>query len=113
MCNIRLLSEIFETLVSIGSTKAPGLDGFTALFYQKYWSIIKEVVLNCVWDFFKKNHLLKERNHTFIGLIPKRLGPFSINHFRPISVCNIIYKIISKILANRFKVLLHPFISPN
>jgi hypothetical protein len=56
---------------------------------------------------------LNELNHTFIALIPKRLGPFSVNHFRAISLCNIIYKIISKILANRFKVLLHHFISPN
>jgi hypothetical protein len=113
LCSIPSEKEIFETLVNIGATKAPGPYGFTTLFYQKYWSIIKEVVLNCVWDFFKKNHLLKEQNHTFIALIPKRLGPFSVNHFRPISLCNIIYKIISKILANRFKVLLHHFISPN
>jgi len=113
LCSIPSENEIFETLVSIGATKAPGPDGFTALFYQKYWSIIKEVVLNCVCDLFKRNHLLKEQNHTFIALIPKRLGPFSVNHFRPISFCNIIYKIISKILANRFKVLLHHFISQN
>jgi len=48
LCSIPSEKEIFETLVSIGATKAPGPDGFTALFYQKYWSIIKEVVLNCV-----------------------------------------------------------------
>jgi hypothetical protein len=59
-----------------------------------------------------KNHLLKEQNHTFIALVPKQLGPASVNHFRPINLCNIIYKIISKILANRFKLLLHHFISP-
>ncbi|XP_062176085.1 uncharacterized protein LOC133881146 [Alnus glutinosa] len=113
LCSIPSEKEIYEVLISIGATKAPGPDGFTALFYQRYWSIVKEVVLNCVWDFFKKNHLLKEQNHTFIALIPKRLGPFSVNHFRPISLCNIIYKIISKLLANRFKILLHHFISPN
>jgi len=45
--------------------------------------------------FFRKHHLLKEQNHIFIALIPKRLGPFSVTHFRPISLCNIIYKIIS------------------
>jgi hypothetical protein len=64
------------------------------------------------WDFFGNNRLLKEQNHTFIALIPKQLGPSSVNQFRPISLCNIIYKIISKILANRFKSQLHRFISP-
>jgi hypothetical protein len=112
LCSIPSEQEIFDALSSIGSTKAPGPDGFTALFYKKYLSIIKDVVLGSVWDFFLKNHLLKEQNHTFIALIPKQLGPSTVHHFRPISLCNIIYKIISKILANRFKVLLHHFISP-
>jgi hypothetical protein len=110
LCSIPSGQEISYALVSIGSTKAPGPGGFTALFYQKYWNIVKMGVLNCVGNFFNKNHLLKEQNHTFIALIPKQLGPFSVNHFRTISLCNIIYKIISKILANRFKKLLHHFI---
>ena len=68
---IPLEHEIISTLFSIGSTKAPGLDGFTALFCKKYWSIIKDVVLASIWEFFENNHLLKEQNHTFIALIPK------------------------------------------
>jgi hypothetical protein len=70
------------------------------------------VVLSCVWNFFNKHHLLKEHNHKFISLVPKQMGPSMVHHFRPISLCNIIYKIISKILANRLKGLLHHFISP-
>jgi hypothetical protein len=62
--------------------------------------------------FFQNNHLLREQNHTFITLIPKRLGASSVQHYRPISLCNIIYKIISKLLANRLKPLLSKFISP-
>jgi hypothetical protein len=112
ICEIPTKQEIFTALLEIGSTKAPGLDGFTTLFYKKYWNIVKDAVLSSIWDFLGKNHLLKEQNHTFIALIPKKLGASSMNQFRPISLCNIIYKIISKILANRFKGLLHHFISP-
>jgi hypothetical protein len=112
LCAIPSELEIFEALSSIGSTKAPGPDGFTALFYKKYWSTVKDLVLNSVWDFFKRNHFLREQNHTFIVLVPKHIGAQSVSHFRPISLCNIIYKIISKILANRFKLHLHKFISP-
>ncbi|XP_059432574.1 uncharacterized protein LOC132165893 [Corylus avellana] len=112
ICAIPSEEEIFSILSSIGSTKAPGPAGFTALFYKKYWSTVKDVVLASIWDFFGKNHLLKQQNHTFIALIPKRLEASSVDQFRPISLCNIIYKIISKLLANRFKGLLHLFISP-
>jgi hypothetical protein len=70
------------------------------------------VVFSIIWDFFRNNHLLKEQNRTFIALIPKNLGASFVQQFQPISLCNIIYKIISKILANRFKGLLHHFISP-
>jgi hypothetical protein len=112
ICEIPMEQEIFSALSKIGSTKAPGLDGFTALFYKKYWNIVKDAVLSSVWDFFGKNHLLKEQNRTSIALIPKKLWASSVNQFRPISLYNIIYKIISKILANRFKGLFHHFISP-
>jgi hypothetical protein len=78
---------------------------------KKYWNTVKNEVLSNIWDFFKKNNLLKEQNHTFIALVPKKLGASLVHQFRPISLCNIIYKIISKILADRFKGLLHHFIS--
>ena len=56
--------------------------------------------------------MLKEINKTFITLIPKSDNPESTNHFRPISLCNVSYKIIAKILANRIKQLLNKIISP-
>jgi hypothetical protein len=105
-------SEIYASLKSLGRTKALGLDGFTALFYVKYWDYIKGTVLLAIGNFFQNNHLLREQNHTFIALIPKRLGASSVHHYRPINLCNIIYKIISKLLANRLKPLLSKFILP-
>jgi hypothetical protein len=112
LCSIPGEAEIFEALLSLGREKAPCPDGFTALFYVKYWDCIKSTVLLAIGKFFTSNALLREQNHTFITLVPKKLGPSMVHHFRPISLCNIIYKIISKILANRLKPLLSKFISP-
>jgi len=112
LCAIPTEFEIYTSLASLGRLKAPGPDGFTALFYMNYWAVIKHTVLPAVWNFFKHNQLLCEQNHTFLTLIPKMLGASNVQQFRPISLCNIIYKIISKILANRLKPLLAKFISP-
>jgi hypothetical protein len=112
LCALPTESKIYDSLKSLGRTKAPGPDGFIALFYVKCWDYINGIVLLAIGNFFQNNHLLREQNHTFIALIPKRMGASSVHHYRPISLCNIIYKIISKLIANRLKPLLSKFISP-
>jgi hypothetical protein len=112
LCSIRTEIEVIKSLSSLGSTKAPGPDGFTAPFYKKYWPYVRKDVLACIESFFNHNHLLKEQNHTYIALVPKQNGSQSVHQFRPISLCNIVYKLISKILANRLKILLPKIISP-
>ena len=62
--------------------------------------------------FFKNNFLQKDQNHSFISLVPKLSGSHTVHQFRPISLCNIFYKIISKILANILKVHMHKIIFP-
>ena len=55
--------------------------------------------------------LLKSINHTFITLIPKVNNPENVSEFRPISLCNVIYKIISKVIANHLKPFLNSIVS--
>jgi hypothetical protein len=94
------------------SNKAPGPDGMSPIFYKHYWHIIGGDVIEAVRSFFIRGYMLREVNHTFIALIPKTEKAASVNQFRPISLCNVIYKTISKILANRLKPLLHKLVSP-
>ena len=69
-------------------------------------------IVEVVKSFFSKGYILKEINHTFIALIPKGSNAASVNQFWPISLCNVIYKIISKLFMNRLKKVLHKLISP-
>nr|XP_043625572.1 uncharacterized protein LOC122596998 [Erigeron canadensis] len=95
--------EIKTAMFSIGENKAPGPDGITSAFFKNTWSIVGKDVLLAVHDFFRKGKLLPEINHTYIVLVPKVSTPSSINDYRPISCCNVLFKCISKILADRIK----------
>ena len=86
--------------------KAPGLDGLPRLFFRHYWPIVGEQVVAAVQSFFHDGWMLKEMNHTFITLIPKVQGACNFNQFRPLSLCNVSYKIISKLLVNKLRLFL-------
>ena len=70
-------------------------------------------VLNCVLSFLNGGDFPSKLNYTYIVLIPKVQNPESMSQFRPISLCNVLYKIISKVLANRLKIILPTIISEN
>ena len=92
--------------------KAPGPDGFTTNFFHFFWDMIKEEVWAIVEECRSKRGVLKAFNATFLDLIPKGEGVDSPNKFRPIALYNVIYKIITKVITNRPKLLLPGLISP-
>jgi len=81
----------------------PGPDGLNAAFYKTAWPWIQHDVHNLVTDFHSTAQFPEDLNQTYITLIPKKDQPIIPQDFRPISLCNVIYKIIAKSLANRLK----------
>ncbi|XP_060972636.1 uncharacterized protein LOC133038486 [Cannabis sativa] len=104
--------EIKRTLFEMGNHKAPGPDGMSVLFFKHYWETVGEDFCKAVSDFFVTGNMHRGINTTNIVLIPKVPNPTRTNHFRPISLCNVLYKVISKIIANRIKPLLPTIICP-
>lgn len=94
------------------SNKALGPDGMSAHFFKFYWNIIRGEVIEAITAFFQRGYMLGEINHSFIVLITKGNKAAMVSQFRVISLCNVIYKIISKLLANRLKQVLSKLISP-
>ncbi|RLN35951.1 hypothetical protein C2845_PM03G26230 [Panicum miliaceum] len=105
--------EIAYAMFQIGPLKAPSPDGFPARFFQRNWGLMKEDIVRAVQEFFRTGDMPQGVNDTAIVLIPKSLHPEKLSEFRPISLCNVIYKVVSKCLVNRMRPLLQDLISPN
>ena len=105
--------EIREVIFHMPSNKSPGPDGFTTEFFKASWSVIAKDFTVAVQSFFSKGFLPKGLNSTILALIPKREAAVEMKDYRPISCCNVLYKVISKIIANRLKATLPQCISHN
>ena len=93
--------------------KAPGPDGMTAFFYQRYWKVIGGDITKVVLHILQGETELASINNTNIVLILKVKSPCSPKQFRPISLYNVLYKIIAKVLANRLKNVLNEIVGLN
>ena len=91
--------------------KAPGLDGLPPLFFQHYWLSVGVDVTEAVLSCLTSGVIPPSINWTFITLILKVQSPKKVSEYRPISLCNIIYKLVSKVIANRLKGVLPSIIS--
>ncbi len=81
------------------------------LFSQKYWHVVGNDITQAVIDYIHSRKLLKNINFTHLTLILKTNSPEFLSQYRPISFCNVLYKIVSKVLAKRLKSILPSIIS--
>ena len=103
--------ELKEVLGSFQKDKSPGPDGWTIDFFLGLFDILGRDLLQVVEDSRLAGWIPASFNSTFIALIPKSDNATSLNDFRPISLCNCVYKIISKVIALRLKTILSAHVS--
>lgn len=106
-------NELKEALWNCGKNKSPGPDGFTADFFRNFWDVVKKDLLEAFNEFARKPKIPKCVNSAFITLIPKVNNPNGVQDFRPISLISSVYKMLSKMLANRLKKVLPKIIDKN
>ena len=105
------VSKVQFALKQMDSDTAPGRDGLPPMFYKKFWSKIGHDISGAILAVLNSSTIPNDLNHTFITLIPKIHSPRRVTEFRPISLSNVLYKLVAKVLANRLKPLLPKLIS--
>jgi hypothetical protein len=103
--------EINNAIWSMELDKSPGPDDFSINFYRNCWEIIKIDLIRMIKAFQQKDKVGGSVKSTFLALIPKEANPGSFDRFRPISLCNTSYKILSKLMEKGIKTLLGKLIS--
>jgi len=105
--------EVLDAVSQCGSSKCPGQDGFNFFFIKNNWEVIGKDIVRAIQNFQSTWFIPRGCNASFITLLPKKDNSSDLNEFRPISLVGCVYKILSKILANRFKKVLPSVIDIN
>jgi hypothetical protein len=95
--------ELKVLLSSFKKRKSPNLNNWTIEVYLGFYDLLEEDLLRVIEESKLPKKNLGAMNATFIALIPKKINLSTFENFRPISLCNLVYKIVSKIIANRLK----------
>ena len=94
------VSEVQFALKQMDSDTAPGPGGLPPMFYKKFWSKIGHDISRAVLAVLNSGTIPNDLNHTFLTLIPKIHSPRRVTDFRSISLSNVLYKLVAKVLAN-------------
>ncbi|XP_061358638.1 uncharacterized protein LOC133302833 [Gastrolobium bilobum] len=105
--------EIRSVVFKMGKFKAPGPDGLQAVFFQNHWNTVGESVCKLIVDIFLDPKKVKDINKSLICLIPKKDSPENMKEFRPISLCNVVYKAVTKIITKRLREFMPRMVAPN
>ena len=103
--------EVDQATKEMTLGKYPGLDGFRTYFFHHCWSLVKEEVWKLLEDSRTYQYVLSALNASFISLTPKEDKETNPRKFRPTALCNVIYNLITKVIALRLNPLLLNFIS--
>ncbi|GMI76197.1 hypothetical protein HRI_001289000 [Hibiscus trionum] len=105
--------EIHAALSEMAPLKSPGWDGLHVEFFQRQWPIVGASVCRMIHVIFRGERLEASINRTIIVLIPKNDRPEAFSGFRPINLCTVLYKLLTKVVARRLKPLFPLLICPN
>ncbi|GKE89899.1 RNA-directed DNA polymerase, eukaryota, partial [Tanacetum coccineum] len=103
--------EIRLVVWNCGNNKSPGPDGYTFEFFKTYWDVIGTDFCEAVEFFFMNGSFPPGCNSSFIALIPKVVDAKFVKDFRPISLIGCVYKVVTKILANRLALVISDLVS--
>ena len=90
----------------MGRNQSPSLDGFPTDFYVTCWDIIVTNLVRAIQEFFRVKTFPRSWKATFLSLIPKVTNPTSFREFQPISLSNVCYKVLSKIVIGCLRAFL-------
>lgn len=105
--------EVKAALDSMASLKAPGKDGLHAKFFQSQWNIVGDSVYKMVLEAFEGKPLDLTINNTLLVHLPKVDKPKAVSQYKSISLCSMVYKIITKIIVRKLKFVMPLLVAPN
>jgi hypothetical protein len=97
------IEEVRDTVFKMPKDKIPGPDGWTQELFQSFFEILGKDLHSAIEESRLTGYIPGTLNATFFTLIPKVNKPRNFHDFRPIALCNFVYKVISKIIATRIK----------